>query len=57
VNETGEVQGSFTATGIRPQCLDRLQRAGVQLPSTMFERGFRESDRYDAIESLNWGSK
>jgi pilus assembly protein CpaF len=57
VNEAGEAQGAFAATGIRPQCLDRLQRAGVQLPLEMFQRGTLEGDRYDALESLSWDSK
>ncbi len=44
-----EAEGHFEATGIRPQCLARLQKAGVELPPTMFERGRRDIDRLDAF--------
>jgi pilus assembly protein CpaF len=54
VTETGDAEGHFKATGIHPQCLDRLERAGVQLPLSMFARGPLEGDRYDAIELSNW---
>ena len=33
----GKVCGRFRATGIRPQCTERLQSFGVQLPVDMFE--------------------
>jgi pilus assembly protein CpaF len=49
VNEEMEAEGYFEGTGLRPQCLGRLQRAGVNLPASMFERGRREIDRFDAI--------
>jgi pilus assembly protein CpaF len=47
VNERGEAEGHFQATGIRPQCLDRLQRCGVVLPPSMFERGQRQIGRIE----------
>jgi pilus assembly protein CpaF len=31
-------QGHFQCTGIRPQCLEKLEMAGVSLPPEMFER-------------------
>jgi pilus assembly protein CpaF len=31
-------QGQFQCTGIRPQCLEKLEMAGVRLPPEMFER-------------------
>ena len=31
-------QGYFFATGIRPQCMDRLETSGNGLPTTLFER-------------------
>jgi pilus assembly protein CpaF len=31
-------QGHFQCTGIRPQCLEKLEMAGVRLPPEMFER-------------------
>ena len=33
----GKVRGRFTATGVRPQCSDRLAAAGIELPGAMFE--------------------
>jgi pilus assembly protein CpaF len=38
VDERQVAQGYFHATGIRPQCLDRLASFGVALPPEMFER-------------------
>ncbi len=32
VDEGGRVQGRFLATGVRPRCLERLARAGVEPP-------------------------
>jgi pilus assembly protein CpaF len=34
--EDGKVIGRFTATGIRPKFADKLQRAGVVLPNSIF---------------------
>ncbi|SFC07767.1 CpaF family protein [Tropicimonas isoalkanivorans] len=36
VSEAGEVLGEFVPTGIRPFAAERLQAAGVELPSDMF---------------------
>jgi pilus assembly protein CpaF len=49
LNDDMEVQGHFQATGIRPQVLARLQRCGVEMPLSAFERGRREIDRMDAF--------
>jgi pilus assembly protein CpaF len=38
VDNQGVAQGYFMATGIRPQCLEKLESAGVRLPVEMFER-------------------
>jgi len=38
VDDRQVAQGYFHATGIRPQCLDRLASFGVTLPPEMFER-------------------
>jgi pilus assembly protein CpaF len=38
VDEDDLAQGYFYATGIRPQCLERLETTGIQLPVEMFER-------------------
>lgn len=37
VGDKGEVQGHFTATGIRPRFGDRLVSRGIALPSALFE--------------------
>jgi pilus assembly protein CpaF len=47
VNDHQEAQGSFHATGIRPQCLARLQKAGAGLPHSLFERGRRDFERME----------
>jgi pilus assembly protein CpaF len=38
VDEAGNAQGYFFASGIRPKCLERLETAGLHLPVEMFER-------------------
>ena len=37
VNDAGEVQGYFQATGVRPKFADRLRSFGVLLPDGMFD--------------------
>jgi pilus assembly protein CpaF len=37
LGSNGKVCGRFRATGIRPQCTERLAASGVQLPMEMFE--------------------
>jgi len=37
VSDTGQVQGHFTATGIRPRFGDRLSSRGLTLPAALFE--------------------
>ncbi len=36
VDENGVAKGRFICTGIRPKCMDRLESAGVRLPSCAF---------------------
>ena len=38
VDESGNAQGYFYATGIRPHCLEKLEASGARLPLEMFER-------------------
>ena len=38
VDDNRVAQGYFLASGIRPQCLERLDVSGVSLPADMFER-------------------
>jgi pilus assembly protein CpaF len=45
LNAQQEAEGYFSATGIRPQCMRRLQKAGIDLPPDTFERGPREIGR------------
>ena len=35
-SETGEIIGEFVATGIRPQCMDDLVAAGIDLDLSTF---------------------
>jgi pilus assembly protein CpaF len=37
VGTSGEVEGYFQATGVRPKFMDRLHSFGVQLPEDMFD--------------------
>jgi len=41
----GEAIGEFHATGIRPNCLSRLKKAGIDLPIEIFTRGVLRSMR------------
>jgi pilus assembly protein CpaF len=36
IDETGRARGQFVATGVRPTFMDRLESAGVRLPSSAF---------------------
>jgi pilus assembly protein CpaF len=38
IGPAGKVVGSFTPSGIRPRFLERLQLAGILLPTEIFER-------------------
>ena len=49
LNERLEVEGHFEVSGLRPHCLPRLNKAGIELPTSMFERGSREIGRFDAM--------
>ena len=37
VGPSGEVEGYFQATGVRPKFMDRLRAFGVQLSDDMFD--------------------
>ena len=37
ISQEGRVVGRFVATGVRPKCCDRLQAAGIRLPTDMFD--------------------
>jgi pilus assembly protein CpaF len=53
VNDQMELEGHFVATGIRPTCLPRLQKAGIALAPVMFERGRREIGRVESVGLAN----
>jgi pilus assembly protein CpaF len=36
MNEDGKVQGTFTSTGIRPHCAEKLELSGFRIPSSWF---------------------
>ncbi|HWB12202.1 MAG TPA: CpaF family protein [Pirellulales bacterium] len=50
VDERRVAQGHFAATGIRPNCLERLDAAGFRMPLGMFERRRLTAERVDALE-------
>jgi pilus assembly protein CpaF len=52
VDEAGMAVGRFHATGMRPQCWQRLASAGVSLASEMFERRPLAINRVDQLSPL-----
>jgi pilus assembly protein CpaF len=38
VDQNGNAQGQFIATGIRPRCAEKIEHRGYRLPSDLFER-------------------
>jgi pilus assembly protein CpaF len=52
VDERRVAQGHFVATGIRPNCLERLLAAGFRLPAGLFERRRLTVERVDALEHV-----
>jgi pilus assembly protein CpaF len=38
IDESGRAVGRFESTGIRPQCMDRLEAAGIRLPASAFRQ-------------------
>lgn len=55
LDDESEADGHFEATGIRPECLRRLQKARVELSPSLFERGRRDISRIDAIGLVKGG--
>lgn len=41
VDKEGNVVGSFVATGVRPRCVERLERTGIRLSAGIFNPGAR----------------
>src|SRR5262249_12928809 len=41
VDQDGNAIGAFSATGVRPRCMDRLEKAGCFLDPTVFVAGRR----------------
>jgi len=50
-SENGQTKGFFTATGIRPNCLDRLHAMGQRLSPTIFQRDDRQNGLDDTVGS------
>ncbi|HVX16056.1 MAG TPA: CpaF family protein [Pirellulales bacterium] len=50
VDDQRRAQGHFVATGIRPNCVERLDAAGIRLPAGLFDRRRLTADRVDAVE-------
>lgn len=50
VNAQRQVQGYFCATGIRPQCLSRIERSGMTVPPALFESGPRDDSKLAFIK-------
>ncbi len=44
IDESGRARGRFTASGIRPSFMDRLETAGVRLPASAFRQRVMMSD-------------
>jgi len=49
VNDRQEAEGYFQATGIRPQCMARLEKAGLSVSAQLFDRGPRDDGRMGAL--------
>ncbi len=43
--QNGKVEGYFTATGIRPKFMDKIEAAGISLPPTMFAPAQKRATR------------
>jgi pilus assembly protein CpaF len=50
VDEQRVAQGRFAASGIRPNCLDRILSAGINVNPAIFQRRVLAIDRVDALE-------
>jgi pilus assembly protein CpaF len=44
IDETGRARGHFESTGIRPSFMDRLEAAGVRLPTSAFRQRVMMTD-------------
>jgi pilus assembly protein CpaF len=53
VDENRVAQGEFYATGIHPQCLERLRTAGINLPFSIFERRTLTVERLDEVAGMS----
>jgi pilus assembly protein CpaF len=49
LDENKMAQGHFKATGLRPNCLERLEASGQKLDPGLFERRILELSRLDSI--------
>jgi len=49
VDKDQVAQGHFMATGMRPECLQRFEAAGIAVAPNLFERGVLDIERIDGI--------
>ncbi len=50
--EENKVQGSFEATGIQPECLEKIKACGIQLSPKIFETGGCPVERLDGLRGM-----
>jgi pilus assembly protein CpaF len=50
IGEDGRAVGDFKATGIRPQCRERMRTMGIDLPASLFEPRVLTRDRVDELK-------
>jgi len=50
IGEDGRAAGEFRATGIRPQCRDRMRSRGIDLPTSLFEPRVLTRDRLGELK-------
>lgn len=48
----GKAIGRFESTGVRPNCLEQLQAAGLELSPAMFQRRTLETDRFSQVSRV-----
>jgi len=49
VDDNQHVQGRYESSGIVPNCFERFQASGLDVPRSTFERGQCDFDRFDAL--------
>lgn len=52
VNEAGQPIGDYHATGMVPNCLERIHASGIDLPRNLFERRVLKIEKADSVSVL-----